>query len=379
MRKLVSGPASAHLADPTVQKPSRKANGDRMSTPPTETVDLRKYSRCGGCGGKLAANTLSSVLSELPTFDDPAMLIGSEGFSDSGVYLVADDLAIVQSVDFFSPIVPDPYTFGRIAATNAISDVYAIGAAPKTALNILTCPQGEPGPEAVRDILVGAAETVREAGAVVLGGHSLRDEEIKFGLAVTGTVRPEAMLTNSGAQPGDRLVLTKPLGVGMTMGAARRGDVAADLYNSAVESMTCLNAGASQAAIETGAHAMTDVTGYALGGHGYELAQASGVTLEINLDALPLLPGLQTVIKDENLPGAVASSRAYVGDHLAPCSLSYEQDAILFDPQTSGGLLIAVPEHKVDELVSRCGDHGCLAAAVIGSVESRGAHALRCT
>jgi selenide, water dikinase len=318
------------------------------------------------------------VMSELPGFDDPAMLVGSEGFSDSGVYLVADDLAIVQSVDFFSPIVADPRTFGRIAATNALSDVYAVGAAPKTALNILTCPQGEPGPEAIRDILLGASEAVREAGAVVLGGHSLRDEEVKFGLAVTGTVRPSEMLTNAGARPGDRLVLTKPLGVGMTMSASRRGEVEDGLYDSAVASMTRRNSGASRAGVDSGAHAMTDVTGYALGGHAYELAQASGVTIELELDALPLLPGLGAVIKDENLPGAVATNRAYVDDALAPCDLSYEQHAILFDPQTSGGLLISVPEKRADELVERCLEHGCLVAALVGAVETRGAHALRC-
>ncbi|MEO1129896.1 MAG: selenide, water dikinase SelD [Planctomycetota bacterium] len=349
-----------------------------MNTPVASSVDLLHYSRCGGCGGKLAANTLSSVLSELPRFNDPALLVGSEGFSDSGVYLVAEDLAIVQSVDFFSPIVPDPYTFGRIAATNALSDVYAIGAAPKTALNILTCPQEEPGPEAIRDILLGASDAVRDAGAVVLGGHSLRDEEVKFGLAVTGTVRPAEMLTNAGARPGDRLVLTKPLGVGMTMGAARRSEVENALYDSAVASMTCLNAGASRAAIATGAHAMTDVTGYSLGGHGYELAQASGVTIELELDALPLLPGLSAVIKDENLPGAVATNRAYVGDALAPCELSHAQNAIFFDPQTSGGLLISVPAARTDELVSRCLENGCLAAAVVGSVEAKGEYTLRC-
>ena len=348
-----------------------------MNAPVVGPVDLRRFSRCGGCGGKLAANTLSSVLSELPGFDDPAMLVGSEGFSDSGVYLVADDLAIVQSVDFFSPIVPDPHTFGRIAATNALSDVYAVGAAPKTALNILTCPQDEPGPEAIRDILLGAADAVRDAGAVVLGGHSLRDEEVKFGLAVTGTVRPSDMLTNAGARPGDRLVLTKPLGVGMTMGAARRGEVDRALYDSAVASMTHLNLGASLAALESGANAMTDVTGYSLGGHAYELARASGVTIELDLDALPLLPGLGAVIKDENLPGAVATNRAYVGDALAPCDLPYERDAVLFDPQTSGGLLIAVPEARAAELVSRCLEHGCLAASVVGAVGARGEHALR--
>lgn len=349
-----------------------------MSTPVVGPVDLRRYSRCGGCGGKLAANTLASVLGQLPGFDDPAMLVGSEGFSDAGVYLVGDDLAIVQSVDFFSPIVPDPHTFGRIAATNALSDVYAVGAAPKTALNILTCPQDEPGPEAIRDILLGASEAVREAGAVVLGGHSLRDEEVKFGLAVTGTVRPSKMLTNARARPGDRLVLTKPLGVGMTMGAARRGAVDQALYDSAIASMTHLNLGASRAAVEAGAHAMTDVTGYSLGGHAFELAQASGVTVELDLGALPLLPGLSAVIRKENLPGAVATNRAYVGDALAPCDLSYEQNAILFDPQTSGGLLISVPESTADELVSRCLEHGCLAAALVGTVEAKGEQTLRC-
>ncbi|GAB4548962.1 MAG: selenide, water dikinase SelD [Phycisphaerales bacterium] len=349
-----------------------------MSTHAVGTVDLRRFSRCGGCGGKLAANTLANVLSELPRFDDPAMLVGSEGFSDSGVYLVSEDLAIVQSVDFFSPIVGDPHTFGRIAATNALSDIYAMGAAPKTALNILTCPQDDPGPEAIRDILLGASDAVREAGAVVLGGHSLRDEEVKFGLAVTGTVRPSEMLTNAGARPGDLLVLTKPLGVGMTMGAARRGEVERALYDRAVESMTCLNSGASLAALRAGAHAMTDVTGYSLGGHAYELAQASGVTIVIVLNALPLLEGLSAVIKDENLPGAVATNRAYVGEALAPCDLTYEQDAILFDPQTSGGLLISVPAEKAEELVARCLEHGCLAAAIVGSVEGRSEYALRC-
>jgi len=164
----------------------------------------------------------------------------------------------------------------------------------------------------------------------------------------------------------------------MARGAARRGEVDQALYDSAVESMTCLNLGGSRAGLESGAHAMTDVTGYSLGGHAYELARASGVTIELDLDSLPLLPGLDAVVRDENLPGAVATNRAYVGDALAPCEMSFEQNAILFDPQTSGGLLISVPESGVDELVSRCLERGCLAAAVVGAVEPHGEHAIRC-
>jgi selenide,water dikinase len=302
----------------------------------------------------------------LPSFSDPNLLIGPELFSDAGVYRLADDLAIVQSTDFFAPIVDDPYAYGQIAAANALSDIYAMGAQPRTALNIVGFPQ-DLDLSILSEILRGGADKVREAGAVLLGGHSVRDAEIKYGLAVTGTVNPAHMITNQGARPGDALVLTKALGTGFITTANKADRCPPDVLAGAVESMTMLNAGAAAAAIGVDAKAATDITGFGLAGHALELAEASGVSLRISLRALPLLAGTDMLV--ESASGANTTNREHtIGRIRFEAGEGSTRAAFLFDPQTSGGLLIAVPAARADELIRRLHIVGGTAAARIGEV-----------
>lgn len=312
------------------------------------------------------------MVRDLPSFTDPDLLIGAEQFSDAGVYRLAPDLAIVQTCDFFAPIVDDPFIFGQIAAANAMGDVYAMGARPKTALNIVGFPDRDLELSVLTEILRGGAERVLAAGAVIVGGHSVRDSEVKYGLAVTGVVHPERMLTNARARPGDALVLTKALGTGLIATAARAGRCPDDVLDGAQASMIALNKDASEAAVALGARSATDITGFGLAGHALEMAQASGVTLEIELGALPALPGAMELAVPENHSGATATNRAYVGDQIELPDGAGARAELLFDPQTSGGLLVAIEPARAPELVVRLG----APAAVIGRVIERSAKAL---
>ena len=303
----------------------------------------------------------------LPTFRDPNLLVGAEHFSDAGVYRLADDLAIVQSTDFFAPIVDDPYDYGRIAAANSLSDLYAMGATPRTALNIVGFPESLDS-DILADILRGGADAVVEAGAVVLGGHSVRAEEIMFGLAVTGTVDPRAMLTNAGAKPGDALILTKPLGTGLITTANKSDRCPPETLRRAIESMTTLNASGAGAAIEFGAHASTDITGFGLAGHALEMAQASGVGITLSLAGLPIIEGAEALAGKENHSRAVGSNREFTLDRLSLDDEGHARTAFLFDPQTSGGLLIAVDADRADDLIARCRESGLHHAARVGEV-----------
>ena len=309
-------------------------------------------------------------MQHFPEIRHPDLLVGVEHFSDAGVYRLAPDLAMVQTVDFFAPVVDDPYTFGQIAAANSLSDVYAVGGAPKTALNVVGFPLKDLGLEMLQEILRGGAERVQAAGAVIVGGHSVRDTEVKYGLAVTGTVDPARMLTNAAARVGDVLLLTKGLGTGFVIAANRGKTCPVETLDMACASMVGLNAAAAEAAVEVGASAATDVTGFGLAGHALEMALAADVALELDLHALPLLPGVEALAVEKNFTGAVKSNR----EHVTP-SLRYEGDAetsnrapFLFDPQTSGGLLVSMPEANVDRYVSVCIDRGDVEAAVIGRV-----------
>lgn len=308
----------------------------------------------------------------LPAFADPNLLVGAEHFGDAGVYRLAEKMAIVQSLDFFPPIVDDPYVFGRIAAANALSDVYAIGATPKTALNIVGFPDDEVGLDVLGEILRGGAERVEAAEAVIVGGHSVRAAEITYGLSVTGVVDPARMMTNEAAAPGDVLILTKALGTGFITTAAKDGACPGDVFESACASMVQLNRSAAESALDVGTRAATDITGFGLAGHAAEMAQASGVTLTIEIGRLPRLPGAVELAGRGFRTRANATNR----DHVAALSrFEGPQDSVeaefLFDPQTSGGLLLSVRADAVEDLLARCRAGGLDSAAVIGGVGPR--------
>jgi selenide,water dikinase len=315
------------------------------------TVKLTELSHGAGCGCKLGAADLEAVLSPLDGAGDPAVLVGPQTADDAGVYRVRDDLALVQTVDFFTPIVDDPYDFGRIAATNALSDVYAMGGEPLTALNLVAFSLEELGGDVLREILRGGADVVRDAGAVIVGGHSIDDREPKYGLAVTGTVHPDEVLSNAGGRAGDALVLTKPLGAGAISTAAKRGGASAEQVAAAVAVMIQLNRDAAAAARAAGAHAMTDVTGFGLLGHLHELARASGLAAEVEAGAVPAIEGALTLLEDE---GAVSGGARRNAEHAATFAsiepgVPAARRRLLTDPMTSGGLLVAVaPERTAD-------------------------------
>jgi selenide,water dikinase len=307
---------------------------------------------------------------------DPDLLVGPEHFSDAGVYQLAPGLAIVQTVDFFPPLVEDPYTFGRIAAANSLSDIYAMGARPRTALNIVGFPDKDLPLSILSEILRGGAERIAAAGAVIVGGHSVRDVEIKYGLSVTGTVDPAKMMTNSAAKPGDVLVLTKPLGTGFITTANRAEKCPPEVMAAACESMAMLNDKASQAAVALGARAATDITGFGLAGHAREMADASNVTIRIELEQLPLLPGAVELSREGFLTRANESTKKFIGEMIGYEAASLEQSdraKFLFDPQTSGGLLVAIAREHAQELVRQCIKGGAGATVIVGVVRERSA------
>jgi len=313
---------------------------------------LTSLSHGAGCGCKLSAAEIAPIVSALPAIDDPRLIVGSATADDAGVVRVRDDLALVQTVDFFTPIVDDPYDFGRIAAANALSDVYAMGGEPVTALNLVAFPLERLGGGVLREILRGGGDVVRAAGALLVGGHSIDDPEPKYGLAVTGTVHPDEVLTNAGGRAGDALVLTKPLGVGAISTALKRGrDDAAGLLARAVDVMTMLNADAARAARAAGAHGMTDVTGFGLLGHLRELATASGVAAEVHADLVPAIAGVEALLRDgDAVSGGSRRNRAH-----AETFARFADDVpewrrrLVCDATTSGGLLVALaPERAGD-------------------------------
>ncbi len=290
---------------------------------------------------------LSKILGALPPVVHPDLLVGTATSDDAGVYRLTPDLAIVQTVDFFAPIVDDPFTFGQIAAANALSDVYAMGGEPRTALNVAAFPQADVPIEILGDILRGGIEKAREVGVVVLGGHTLVDEEIKYGMAVTGVVHPDRIWRNVGAQPGDVLLLTKPLGTAIVTTAAKRGEHVADALAAATASMTTLNAAAARALASVPLHACTDVTGFGLMGHGYEMAHGSGVRLVVDATALPMLPRARELAAAGTSTGGCRRNRAWLSDKVAVApTVPPDLVEIAFDPQTSGGLLVAIPERE---------------------------------
>ena len=317
------------------------------------TIALTSLSHGAGCGCKLPPAALHPLVAALPRTQRDDVLVGFDTADDAAVVRLRDDLAIVQTVDFFTPIVDDAYDFGRIAATNALSDVYAMGAEPLCALNLVAFPLEKLGPEVLGEILRGGHDAVSAAGAAIVGGHSIDDAEPKYGLAVTGTVHPDEVLTNAGGQPGDVLLLTKPLGAGAISTAVKRGLASKEMVAAAVEVMTTLNADAARAARAAGAHALTDVTGFGLLGHLHELASASGCAAEVVASDVPAIDGVARLLAlgDRALAGGTKRNRAY-----AETFTTWERSAaqarrwLVCDAMTSGGLLAAVPEERADAM-----------------------------
>ncbi|MBI3249316.1 MAG: selenide, water dikinase SelD [Deltaproteobacteria bacterium] len=307
------------------------------------------------------------MLSGLPRSQHPDLLVGFETSDDAGVFRLREDLAIINTVDFFTPVVDDPYTYGQISATNSLSDVYAMGGVPKTAMNIVCFPQSGLDKEILRDILLGGGDKATEAGVVVVGGHSVADDEIKYGMAVTGIIDPRYIRRNVGARIGDVLILTKPLGTGILTTALKRGHLTEEEYGAAVVSMSTLNAKAAAIMQQYTVHACTDVTGFSLMGHSYEMASGSDVTLAIRATALPILPGAQRLATEGYITGGCKRNRTYLADKVqVRPAVAQDVNEVAFDPQTSGGLLIAVPEKEAVDLARHLLEEGVLAAAIIG-------------
>jgi selenide,water dikinase len=318
----------------------------------------------------MSPEDLHRALEALPPAPrDPDVLVDAGTFDDAGVYRIAPDLALVQTVDFFTPIVDDPWDFGQIAAANALSDVYAMGGDPRTALALVCWPPEGLDPAILGRILAGGAEKCREAGCTILGGHSIQDEELKYGLAVTGTVHPDRLWTNAGARPGDVLVLTKPLGTGVLTTALKARAVEAEEIAPAVESMKRLSGPAADLARASGVSAATDITGFGLLGHGAQLAEASGVTLVFDADALPVFERVEELAIAGHVPRGGRANRAYFGTRVrVEAGVPEGRVLAAFDPQTSGGLLLSVPGPSASPLVDALRQAGWVSAARVANV-----------
>jgi selenide, water dikinase len=315
------------------------------------TPALTSLSHGAGCGCKLSAADLRPIVAGLAAPSDPRVLVAADTADDAGVVKLTDELAIVQTADFFTPIVDDPYAFGRIAATNALSDIYAMGGEPVSALNLVAYPLATLGGELLAEILRGGADAVAEAGASIVGGHSIDDPEPKYGLAVTGTVHPDRVLRNAGGQAGDALVLTKPLGAGAVATAIKRGLTDEALVERAIAVMTTLNATAAAQARAAGAHALTDVTGFGLLGHLHELAEASGLAAVLDAAAVPAIDGVLELLADERaLAGGSKRNRADAEDWTTFADVPEARRRLCCDAMTSGGLLAAVAPERASEI-----------------------------
>jgi selenide,water dikinase len=335
----------------------------------TEKIKLTSYSSKGGCGCKIGPGDLSQVLKNLPAAEpNPNLLVGLDTSDDAGVYKLTDDLAIVQTVDFFTPIVDDPYSFGQIAAANALSDIYAMGGKPLTVLNIVAFPIMKLDKQILADILRGAADKVREAGATLVGGHSIDDNEPKFGLAVTGTIHPDKMRTNAGAKPGDQLILTKPIGVGILTTSIKKDQLSEEEVARVTQVMATLNKTAAEVMDRFTVHGCTDVTGFGLLGHTAELAKGSGVGVRIGASQVPVLPRVHELADAGFVPGGTKNNYAHLeGSVTFAPSIDQIGQWILCDAVTSGGLLISAAAEDADALLAALRAEG-VEAAKIGEV-----------
>lgn len=341
-----------------------------------ERIRLTKMSSKGGCASKFAPGDLSKALNRLRDNEDssdPNLIIGLKTSDDAGVYRIAPDYALIQTVDFFTPIVDDPYTFGLVAATNALSDVYAMGGKPLTALNI-SCFSTSLDIEVLTQILQGGAEKVKEAGAILLGGHTVTDNEVKYGLSVTGFIHPDKVTSNAGAKAGDVLILTKAIGTGILSTAFKNDAIGEAEFAEAVSSMTTLNKAASEAMQIVGVNSCTDVTGFSLMGHMYEMASASNVHCRVFAAEVPFMDRVFELIEKEYVPGGAYANRRHFGPWVDfEEGISEVLKTAFFDPQTSGGLLISVEKEKADTLINELKKHNVLHTQIIGEIEEKSA------
>ncbi len=333
----------------------------------TERIKLTSLSSKGGCGCKIGPADLSQVLRSIPApVPNPNLLVGLDTSDDAGVYKLNDELALVQTVDFFTPIVDDPYSFGQVAAANAISDIYAMGGKPLTVLNIVAFPIKTLDKQVLADILRGAADKVQEAGATLVGGHSIDDNEPKFGLAVTGLIHPDRVRTNAGSKPGDKLILTKPIGVGILTTSIKKDQLSEEEVNRVTTVMSTLNKTAAEVMDGFEVHACTDVTGFGLLGHASEVAKGSGVGVRIGAEQVPFLPRVRELAEAGFVPGGTKNNFAHLeGSVTFDASIDQIGQWMLCDAVTSGGLLISAAAEDADQLLAKLIEAG-VEAAVIG-------------
>ncbi len=334
---------------------------------------LTKYTHGLGCACKLRPQALEKVLQGFEPSTDPSILVGIETSDDAAVYKISDDVAIVETVDFFTPIVDDPYWFGAISAANSLSDIYAMGARPLFALNIVGFPSTRLPLSVLKDILRGAQDKATEAGISIIGGHTVDDTEPKYGLAVTGIVHPEKVVRNSTAKPGDALILTKPIGLGILSTAAKRGLLEEDTKQKITQIMASLNREAAEVMMEIGINACTDITGFGLLGHLYEMALGSGVDVTIHANAVPIIEEARNLANTDVVPGGTVNNLGYVEPHVTFASnISKAMRLLLADAQTSGGLLISLPASKAESLVKSLRDRGLSDVSIIGTISGEG-------
>jgi selenide,water dikinase len=339
-----------------------------------EDVPLTWLVENAGCASKIGQDDLKKALSGLPHIFDPNVLVSSETCDDAGIYKLDDERALVQSVDVFTPVVDDPYLFGQIAAANSVSDIYAMGGKPLTALSIIGFPVDRVSHRVMNRMMQGGIDKLREAGTVVLGGHSIKNKEIMFGFAVTGLIHPRRIITNDKAKPGDVLILTKPLGTGTLSFAAQIGKAEAGWLKEIGCSMSELNRTAAEIMVEAGVRAATDVTGFGLLGHLSEIAVQSGVTAEVYADAVPLFVGVLSCLRRQIISGAIERNREYASKFVErDKNVEEELETALYDPQTSGGLLMCVGAKKASGFITKLKKAGLERAAVIGRIAGRSA------
>ena len=332
-------------------------------------VKLTEFSKSAGCAAKIGPGILAEVVGRLPAAKDDRLMVGVETADDAAVYRVSDEVALIQTVDFFPPMVDDPFTFGQIAAANALSDVYAMGGEPRLALNVVAFPNCL-GAEVLGEILAGGASKVKEAGAVLAGGHSINDEEPKYGLCVSGFVKPDRIWKNGGARTGDVLLLTKPLGVALINTAVKAGMASEEAERKAVESMSCLNKLAMEVLREVEVHSCTDVTGFGLTGHALETARASGKSLVIQTDKLEVLPDALFYASMGLVPEGTYRNKAFnKKDVRLEEQVDEAMEDLVFDPQTSGGLLVSLKREDAENVLVRLAEAGYpLKAGIVGAV-----------
>jgi selenide,water dikinase len=344
----------------------------------SKPFDLLSTIEYGGCSAKLPAGLLAEVLKDLPVSMDPNLMVDVDTHDDAGVYKIDAQTALIFTTDFFPPVCSDPFEFGEIAAANALSDVYAMGGNPLIALNLMMFSQEKIPIDVFGQILHGGSEKVKEAGALIVGGHTLDDHPPKYGLAVIGTIHPEKLITNAGARPGDRLVLTKRIGTGALVSGQKNGLDSGNEYRGALAQMKQLNRSAAELAVKYGVSGMTDITGFGLAGHALKLARASRVSLRIRAQSIPLLPGAHRIFELGSIPGATFRNREYTGEQLHfTRGVGYTLKMLLHDAQTSGGLFMSVNPDMVEsfikELTAREPD---LSVSVIGEVLEESPRAL---